>query len=86
MSKKITAHYTGKSPFHGGTPGLTDSTADYLLRMSRQMCNDQRVYWMGRVVEDPAYCRGECFVVEPFTDPAGRRMYRAESARMRMHG
>lgn len=67
-------------------PGFTDSTAYYLLQMSRQMCSDQRTYWMGRVVDDPSYCRGECFIVEPFTDEAGRRMYRTDSAVMKMHG
>lgn len=67
-------------------PGFTDSTAEYLYRMSLQMALDSRTYWMGRVVDDPSYCRGECFIVEPFTDAAGRRMYRTEAARMKMHG
>lgn len=67
-------------------PGFTDSTSMYLHKMSRQMCDDSRVYWMGRVLEDPTFCRGECFIVQPLTDSAGRRAYGTDTAPMRMHG
>lgn len=67
-------------------PGFTSPAREHYEKMSRELCDVQRAYFMVRCEEDPAFMHGECFIVKPFTNKQGWRIFRALGQPIRMHG